>query len=70
MAEHICHANVILARNLEMLVLAIRARKRYAPQARVVYECLDIHRMLLSNRLHGGCSGCSSRSSGATWIYC
>ena len=53
MAEHICHANVILARNLEMLVPAIRARKRYAPQATVAYECLDIHRMLLSNRLHG-----------------
>lgn len=53
MAEHIRHANVILARNLEMLVPAIRARKRYAPQATVVYECLDIHRMLLSNRLHG-----------------
>jgi succinoglycan biosynthesis protein ExoL len=53
MAEHLRHANVILARNLEMLVLAIRARKRYAPQATVVYECLDIHRMLLSNRLHG-----------------
>ena len=32
---------------------AIRARKRYAPQAAVVYECLDIHRMLLSNGLHG-----------------
>jgi succinoglycan biosynthesis protein ExoL len=53
MAEHIRHANVILARNLEMLMLAIRARKRYAPQATVVYECLDIHRMLLSNRLGG-----------------
>jgi hypothetical protein len=42
---------VILARNLEMLVPAIRARKRYVPRPR---SCnLDIHRMLLSNRLHG-----------------
>jgi succinoglycan biosynthesis protein ExoL len=41
-------SHVILARNLEMLVLAARARKRYAPDARLVYECLDIHRLLLS----------------------
>src|SRR5215831_2188204 len=53
LAEHIRHANVILARNLEMLVPAIRARKRYAPQATVAYECLDIHRVLLSTRLRG-----------------
>jgi hypothetical protein len=46
-AEHARKANVIVARNLEMLVLAIRARKLYAPEATVVYECLDIHRMLL-----------------------
>ena len=53
LAEHVREANVILARNLEMLVLAIRARKRFAPRATVVYECLDIHRMLLSSRLDG-----------------
>lgn len=51
--EHVRGANVILARNLEMLTLAIRARKLYAPTAAVVYECLDIHRMLLSRRLDG-----------------
>src|SRR5262245_46657929 len=50
-AHHVREANVILARNLEMLVLAVRARGRYAPEAAVVYECLDIHRMLLSKRL-------------------
>ena len=38
-----------MARNLEMLVLAAQARGRYAPEAKLVYECLDIHRMLLSN---------------------
>jgi succinoglycan biosynthesis protein ExoL len=53
LAEHVRGANVILARNLEMLVLAIRTRKLYAPTAAVVYECLDIHRMLLSKRLEG-----------------
>ena len=52
-AEHVRGANVILARNLEMLTLAIRARKLHAPMAAVVYECLDIHRMLLSKRLEG-----------------
>src|SRR5262249_59970068 len=52
-AEHARKANVIVARNLEMLVLAIRARNLYAPEATVVYECLDIHRMLLSKGLGG-----------------
>jgi hypothetical protein len=36
-----------------MLVLAIQARKLYAPTAAVVYECLDIHRALLSQGLKG-----------------
>ena len=36
-----------------MLLLASRARKRYAPAARLVYECLDIHRLLLSTRFDG-----------------
>jgi succinoglycan biosynthesis protein ExoL len=49
LAEHLSGADVILSRNLEMLVLASRARKLHAPQAALVYECLDIHRMLLSD---------------------
>jgi succinoglycan biosynthesis protein ExoL len=49
LAEHLSGADIILSRNLEMLVLASRARKRYAPCAALVYECLDIHRMLLSD---------------------
>jgi succinoglycan biosynthesis protein ExoL len=53
LAPDVRGANAILARNLEMLVLATRARKRYAPRATVVYECLDVHRMLLSNGLGG-----------------
>src|SRR4051794_17523072 len=32
-AKHVSGTNVIIARNLEMLVLAIRARKMYAPTA-------------------------------------
>jgi succinoglycan biosynthesis protein ExoL len=58
LAERLSGANVILSRNLEMLVLASRARKLYAPRAALVYECLDIHRMLLS----GGAIGAALRS--------
>jgi succinoglycan biosynthesis protein ExoL len=46
-------ANVVLARNLEMLALAVRARNLYAPSATLAYECLDIHSKLLSNGLDG-----------------
>ena len=47
------NADIILARNLEMLAIAVEARKRFAPGATLVYECLDIHRLLLSGRLAG-----------------
>lgn len=42
---------VVLARNLEMLFLATKARRRYAPSAALVFECLDIHRLLLRGNL-------------------
>jgi GT2 family glycosyltransferase len=38
--------DVILARNLEMLALAVSLRRHF-PQARIVYELLDVHRLLL-----------------------
>lgn len=38
--------DVILARNLEMLALAVAFGRRF-PRARVVYELLDVHRLLL-----------------------
>ena len=41
-------AEVVLARNLEMLLIAAVARRRFAPRARLVYECLDIHRLMLA----------------------
>lgn len=44
-------ARVLVARNLEMLVLAWRVRRS---EQRLVYECLDIHRLMLG-------SGCKSR---------
>jgi succinoglycan biosynthesis protein ExoL len=54
LAEHLHEASAIVARNLETLFLAVQARRRYSPSAPLVYECLDIHRMLLSNGLRGG----------------
>ena len=43
-------ADVIIGRNVEAFALAARARAA-APQARLVYECLDIHRLLLGSSL-------------------
>ena len=42
-------AEVILARNLEMLAIAAVARRAYARDARLVYECLDIHRLMCTS---------------------
>ena len=49
-ANHVRGADVVLARNLEMLIIASRARNLYAPRAALVYECLDIHRPALGER--------------------
>jgi hypothetical protein len=43
-------ADVVIGRNLESLALAVRARGA-ARGARLVYECLDIHRTLLGRSL-------------------
>lgn len=52
-AGRIASSRVILARNLEMLFLAAVARRRYAPRAALVYECLDIHQLMLSKGAAG-----------------
>jgi succinoglycan biosynthesis protein ExoL len=49
LADALAGTDVIVARNLEMLTIAARARKRHAPEARLVHECLDVHRLLLSS---------------------
>jgi succinoglycan biosynthesis protein ExoL len=41
-------AEVILARNLEMLALAVRGRSLCTVKPKLVYECLDIHRLMLN----------------------
>jgi succinoglycan biosynthesis protein ExoL len=53
LAEALAGTDVILARNLEMLTIAARARKLHAPHARLVHECLDVHGLLLSPRPAG-----------------
>jgi succinoglycan biosynthesis protein ExoL len=52
-AHLLADSDVIIARNLEMLVLAVSAARRYARGAGVVFECLDIHRLLLSEKPPG-----------------
>lgn len=46
--------DAVIGRNLEMLVLAARARDACAPSAALVYECLDIHRLMLRRGPLGG----------------
>ncbi|MEP9399389.1 glycosyl transferase family 1 [Mesorhizobium sp. KR2-14] len=41
--------DVIIGRNLEMLALARRARSLFSAEVPIVYECLDIHRLLLGS---------------------
>ena len=43
----ISRPDVIIARNLEMLALANRANTLFGGDVPIVYECLDIHRLLL-----------------------
>ncbi len=53
MGDKLCGPEVILARNLEMLTLASAARALHAREARLAYECLDIHRLMASSSLEG-----------------
>lgn len=45
--------DVIIARNLEMLALANRANTLFGGDVPIVYECLDIHRLLLRQDFAG-----------------
>lgn len=45
--------DVIIARNLEMLAIARRASSIFGRDIPVVYECLDIHRLLLNEGAAG-----------------
>jgi hypothetical protein len=48
-----CNADVIVARNLEMLALAVGGCAFNVAHAKLVYECLDIHRLLLGSGVLG-----------------
>ena len=45
--------DVVIARNLEMLALAARASALQGRRVPVVYECLDVHRLLLDSGAAG-----------------
>ncbi|THD78844.1 MAG: hypothetical protein E7812_10755 [Phenylobacterium sp.] len=45
--RHLRGATVVMARTLEMLAVAEAARAFTGSRARLVYECLDIHRLML-----------------------
>ncbi len=46
-------ADVILARSLEMLLVAVLVRRRRGIRVPVVYECLDIHRLMTRDDVVG-----------------
>jgi len=46
-------AQVFIARNLEMLAIAAAARRLFQPRPALVYECLDIHWLMLSKAAAG-----------------
>ncbi|WP_296718900.1 hypothetical protein [Erythrobacter sp.] len=50
LAPLVRNANVVIARNLEMLIIAARLRQS---GQRLVYECLDIHRLMLGSGMAG-----------------
>lgn len=45
--------DLIIARNLEMLALARRAKSAFGATVPIVYECLDIHRLVLRDDMLG-----------------
>lgn len=48
LAKRMQGVSAIVARNLEMLVIGQALQRRLTPKPRLVYECLDIHRLLTS----------------------
>lgn len=46
LARHMDGAEALLARNLEMLAIGASLAERMRPRPRLVYECLDIHRLM------------------------
>jgi len=61
--------DAVVARNLEMLAIAVRGRATCASRGPLVYECLDIHRLLLNHgpvgKILRGLEGWLSRRASA-----
>ena len=47
LSRRLAAPDVIIARNLEMLAVAVALASRFASRPKVIYECLDIHRLML-----------------------
>jgi hypothetical protein len=45
--RRLAEVDVVMARNLEVYVIAALARRLHAPRARLAYECLDVHGLML-----------------------
>lgn len=63
--QSVARPDVIIGRNLEMLVLANRAKSIFGGDMPVVYECLDIHRLLLRDDTVGGALRAAERHFGS-----
>jgi succinoglycan biosynthesis protein ExoL len=53
MLKGVAKPDLIIGRNLEMLALANRAKAFFPGDVPIVYECLDIHRLLLRRDMTG-----------------
>lgn len=62
--RHVARPDVIIGRNLEMLALANRARAIFSADVPIVYECLDVHRLLLRQDLAGKAIRSAERALG------
>lgn len=51
--EVLAAADVMIARNLDMLAIAVMARARAGLKTPLIYECLDIHRLMVRDDLVG-----------------
>ncbi|MGV1792254.1 glycosyl transferase family 1 [Rhizobium sp. A37_96] len=63
--QSVARPDVIIGRNLEMLVLANRAKSIFGGDMPVVYECLDVHRLLLRDDMVGGALRAAERHFGS-----
>ena len=52
-------ADVMVARNLEMLAVAVGVRARLKSTVPIVYECLDIHRLMIGGGMAGAALRCA-----------